>query len=463
MSWHAGTLALLLGACASYEPRPLRPEDELGALRRASLADLQVVYARPGAARSEEPLTFDPTDGLDEAELVGVALTLSPSLRASRLAIGEAQALLVTAGLWPNPEISPVIRPGIGSASGSTEWGADLLFGLLRPDERPAKRAVAEAQIATTRAEIAAEELRVAAEVRSARVAVLAADHAVRILRQEVELREEALGLVRRQRELGEATQVAVALVEMERASARGLLVRARNAYESERRALNRIAGLPPEYELRLTGLGEPLTFAIHEDLSDEELDRRVLAGRFDLHASASAYEAAEQKLRLAIARQFPRVALGPSWERDLDGDAGLGLAASIEIPAFDRNQGEIAEKSAVRERLRAEYRSTVHRLRADAFEARARLRRAREEVELRQLELMPLVERAQELVEVGRRARDLTVFEWLAFRTRAVESRRDFLDSLVRHATAVVELEAATGMALSAAVGSAREDGKEQ
>ena len=444
-------MALLLSACASYQPHALVPEQELAALRGVSLEGLRIEYARPGIASQPHDLTFDLSDGLDEAELIAVALTLSPSLRAKRLEIGEAQALLVAAGVWPNPELDLSLRSAIGG-SPATGVGADLLFALLRPDERPAKEGVAEARVEVVRAEIAAEELRLVAQVRQARLRVLAADQVARLLQQEADLRTTAVTLVRQQRDLGETTEIAVALAEMESASIQRQLRDAHGAIDAERRGLNGLMGLPPAYDLRLTGFGQPLSFTIYDDPDDDEIDRRLLVGRFDLRARALAYDQSEQELRLAIARQGPKAKVGPSFEKDVEGNQSLGVGASIELPLFDRNQGEIAEKTAARERLRAEYVAALQEARARAFGARAALQRARTEVELRQRELAPLIARTEKLFEGALRARELTIFEWITALSRAVQTRRDQLDGLVRYANAVMELESATGMPLAAA-----------
>ena len=449
----AAVIALVaaLAACATYQPKALVPEDELASLRQTPpLGELHIEHLQPGEVAPPD-LAFDPSDGLDEAELVAVALTVNPELRAKRLELGETSALLVSAGLWPNPELDAFVRPGI-DGTGSTAFGLDLLFALLRPDERPARRAAAEARVATTRAEIVAEELQVASDVRRARIKLLAAGQATRLLEQELVLRDEAVSLVHRQRELGEATEIDVLLVELDRTGVQRELRDSRASLERERRALNQSVGVPPTYQLPLTSLGKPLEFALYDDLSEDEVDRRLLAARFDLQARASSYEQAEQELRLAIARQFPGVSLGPSFEKDVEGSKGLGLGGSFEIPLFDRNQGEIALKTAARERARAEYTALLHELRAHAFEARASLIRAREEVEVEQRDVVPLIERTEALFEGALRARELTVFEWITARGRALEARGNLIDALVRYTNAVVDLESATGMPLGAA-----------
>ena len=87
---------------------------------------------------------------MDEGELVAVALTLNPGLRATRAELGEAQALLIQAGLWPNPEVGVAVRPELGG--GSTGFELDFLFALLRPGERKTKKSIAKATVEEARA-----------------------------------------------------------------------------------------------------------------------------------------------------------------------------------------------------------------------------------------------------------------------------------------------------------------------
>ena len=444
-----GLTALGVAGCAKYTPAPLDPHRELAALRDRSVSGFVVERAAPGYERTPAQFSFDPSDGLSEAEVVAVGLTLNPELRAKRLEIGEARSLLIAAGVWPNPEVGVAWRGGIAGASGSAVE-ADALFELLRLGERSARKEAATARIEEVRADIVAEEYKTVAEVRSQRWAVLAAHQSVRLLEEEAGLRERARDLVRQRRKVGEGTELEISVSELELAEIRRDLRKAQGELEAQQRQLNRLLGLPPGYSLRLTEAGQPLAIMVFEDVADEELDRRLLQGRFELRAKEAAYARAEKELKLAILRQYPRLRLGPAFERDLGGDQSLGLGLSLELPLFDRNQGEIAERLAVRDRLRAEYQAVLHRLRADAFAARAALRRARLEVETQDKEILPLIQRNQALFEGAFRARELNIIDWVTAQQRAVRARREYLESLVRYGEALVQLEAATGLPLS-------------
>ena len=178
-------LPFVAGGCVAYHPKPLKPETELAALGRRSLEGFVVEHAKPGEGAASAKAPFDPSDGLNEAEAVAVALTLNPDLIARRLEVGEARALLIAAGVWPNPEVGIGWRPGIGNAAGFTV-DADLLFELLKPWERAARKDVAAARLLEVKADIVADEWRVVAEVRSQLLEVLAAEQAVRLLAKEV-------------------------------------------------------------------------------------------------------------------------------------------------------------------------------------------------------------------------------------------------------------------------------------
>lgn len=444
------SLAFLAG-CAAYRPAPLDPAAELEALRARTAEGLVIEYALPGqgpgTAMGAE--RFDPSNGLSEAEVVAVALTLNPQLRAARLEVGEAEALLIGAGAWPNPEAGLSVRGGVVGPSGLAA-DAEVLLELLRGGERSLRRDAARAKAEEVRATVLAEEVRVVAEVRTQRVAVLAAEQAAALLAEESALRGRALELVRQRRQIGEGTELDVATAELEAAESRHDLRKAEADVEQERRGLNRLMGLPPGYPLWLEESGKPMRLTVYADLPDDELDRRLLAGRPELAAVEAQYRRAEKELELAVLGQYPRLKVGPSYEKEVEKNQSLGLGLSLELPLFYRNQGEVAEKAARRDRARAEYAAALHRLRASALGAAASLRRAREVVEAQEKEVLPLVKRGRELFEGAYKARELSVLDWVAAEQRSLRARREYLDSLARYAKALVELESVTGVPLA-------------
>lgn len=445
------SILIVLGGtgCVSYHAQPLLPAEELASLR-ARAPNILVEHGVAGrSVAATQPVAFDPRDGLNEVEVVAIALALNPELAAKRLEVGETQSLLITAGRWPNPEVGVTWLAAVGGAVGYSV-DADALFELLKPGERKARKQVARAKIEEVESEIVAAEFQLVGEVRAQRLAVLAAEQAVSLSREALVLRERAGSLVARRREVGEGTLLEVSVAELELADGRRELRQAETQVAAERRTLNRLLGLPSGFDLRFSDLGQPLRVTLYQDVVDEELDRRLLAGRFELRAKEASYRRVEEELRLAILQQYPRVSIGPSVGRDLSGDAGVGLGVSVELPLFDHNEGEIAEKTASRDRARAQYAALLHSLRADAFGARAEVRRALDEVEVQQRDVLPLVQRSESLFEQAFRTREMSVLDWITVQQRTLRARREYLDALVRYQTNLVHLEAALGMPLS-------------
>ena len=69
--------------------------------------------------------------------------------------------------------------------------------------------------------------------------------------------------------------------------------------------------------------------------------------------AALAEYGASQSVLQLEVAKQYPDISLGPGYTWDA-GAVKWSLGLNIALPAFDRNQGPIAEAQARREEAAA-------------------------------------------------------------------------------------------------------------
>ncbi|HBP17995.1 MAG TPA: hypothetical protein DEA08_09405 [Planctomycetes bacterium] len=445
-----GAITLLLAGCKSYEADPLDPEVELRRLQGIGL-DVSVERSLPGQEPSGSA-EFDPSDGLSEAEAVALALTLNPRLHARRLATGEADARLIAAGQWPNPRIGVSWLPGVDGAPGVT-MGGQWLTEVLRVWERFARQDAAEAGTKEAEAGVIAAEWRLVAQVRSAYLQVRVAVQDHRLLSEQAKLQRQALDLLQRRQSIGEGTALDTTLSELGVHEVSRDVIRTESEVQRARRRLNELLGLPPHLAVPLSEEGSPLEVTVFESVNEAEVERRLLAGRFELRARALAYERGEHELRLAIYRQYPRLSIGVAFDREPGGDYYVGPGFMIELPIFNQNEGAIAAKEVQRERLRAEFRAVLHGLRAEAHEALGGLRRAKLEIDLHQQHLLPALERTTSLLAEGLRLKELGTLDWLTAQRRAFSVRREYLSSLSRYQAAVIRLEAATGTPLKEAL----------
>lgn len=436
---------LLVGGCVSYHPKPLDARAELAALDARTLPAGTLVQLRQAAAEPPDAAVFDASDGLSEAELMAVAVMLNPDLKAARASIGETEALLITAKTLPNPEVGIGFGVGLLGTEGF-KLDTDLLFELLKPGEREARQAVANARIAVTRVEILAREYEIAADVRRLAFNVAVTEQAIVVLDTELALRQQATGLVRRRKDVGEANDLDISAVDLELVEVQRDRRLAQIELDQARLALNKGLGLPPSTIVTLESSGKPLDVPLVDAVQPSDLDERLLSSRLDLKAREAAYQVSEDELRLATARQFLKLRAGPLYSHDGSSENFAGVSASVEIPIFDRNQGEIAEKTAARDRARAEYTAALHRLRSDAAAALARVRAIRAEIDTQEREVLPLLERSQTLSRGAFEAREINVLDWVTAQQRALRTRRAYLETVTSYRRALLDLEALSG-----------------
>ena len=85
------------------------------------------------------------------------------------------------------------------------------------------------------------------------------------------------------------------------------------------------------------------------QDLPYQDLQYEALFNRLDIRAALARYEAAEAKLRLEIARQYPDITLSPAKALD-QGDKVWSLGFSSLLSLLNKNRGMIAEANALRD-----------------------------------------------------------------------------------------------------------------
>jgi len=181
-----------------------------------------------------------------------------------------------------------------------------LFTGFRIPNQHDA----AQARTRATRAQVDATEQTVAFETRAAYWDLYRAQAQARATAKSVELIERRLTDIRNQRAAGRATEADVLRVKARRDRMRAERLRARNAVQSARRALNDQMGRPLE---------APVTLADTVQLSQtkrpaDALVERALQRRPDLRALRQTVQAQAAEVDVAQSDWFPQVALTGSY-----------------------------------------------------------------------------------------------------------------------------------------------------
>ena len=283
---------------------------------------------------------------LDEA--IRLALQHNHALQAQRTMILQNQAQETTANLRPNPVISwdsqffPLFNPGEFSAS-YLENQAQFDFGIGYLFERGKKRQhrlqAAKDATAVTRSQVADDERQLVFNVSQQFVAALLAKSTFDFAQQNLDSFRQTVDISQQRYKSGDMSEGDLLKIKLQMFQFQSDLETARLAKSQALVALRQQVG----YE------SVPDTFDVDGDLdyqpikgNVEDLQALALRSRPDLQAAQLGVVAARSQLALAQA----------NGKRDLNASfsythtAGISSGAfffNIDLPIFDRNQGEIA------------------------------------------------------------------------------------------------------------------------
>ncbi len=298
--------------------------------RWRSLGLLLALAVSPTAAAEQGPipLTLDRT--------IAVALERAPQLRQAELEATAARAAARGAGAPPNPELEAGLgRRGDGPAE-ELELGVSqpLPIGTLLPS-----RAVAQAD--ASEAERWAEDSRrhVAALASAAFLHCLHASERLAIERQLAARAAQLRDATALRARIGDASELDAAMAQLDAARAEARVLET-EAFQVEATAqLQHLLGLESGAELQLDG-----------ELLDRERYRGALAqarsDRPDLQALEARLEGARAAQRLARGEALPELGLWAHHARE-EGDEIWMAGVSVELPLFERAQGERAASRA--------------------------------------------------------------------------------------------------------------------
>jgi cobalt-zinc-cadmium efflux system outer membrane protein len=153
----------------------------------------------------------------------------------------------------------------------------------------------------------------------------------------------------------------------------------------------------------------------------------------------------AQAEAAMGDADRWPGVSLGAAYERDEGADIVLGILG-LQLPLFQRGQGERAVGQARARRLRLEAEAAtrsgaaVIQAAQAAHEQRLAAARALETV-------LPSLDGTEELARKSHEAGQLSLAEWMVVRREAVETRLEYLQQLLGAAEAGVALANLAGV----------------
>ena len=396
----------------SYLPKPIEPAKVVAKLeQRANTdADFQAYLIAQAFPADQLPISV-----WGENELTLSALFFHPDLNLARAHWRAAQAAQITAA--QRPEIG--IKGNADNHSQATDkspW--TYQFGIDIPVITAGKREARIAQAASlseaARIEIAQAAWQVHSRVAKSLLAYQYALAQLATLNNEVDLRTSIVDMLVKRLDAGMASNIEVS-------NARIALQKTEQTYTTEagridtlRAALANDAGLSlSKFKLLIIkpfGQTEPVTM--------DALQYEALLNRLDIRASLARYEAAEAKLRLEIAKQYPDMTFSPSKTLD-QGDNIWSLGFSSMLTLINKNRGLIAEANSLREVQIAQFEALQAKVIGDLNQAKASYQSAIAS----RAKAQTLLENQQKRTEQTERQFNAGLADRLAFTTTLLEN----------------------------------------
>jgi cobalt-zinc-cadmium efflux system outer membrane protein len=374
------------------------------------------------------------------------AVKRNQTLAAARLRIEEARGRLTQSGRLSSPELELDFTRNTRGAEGSASIALVQRFPLTSRLRH--EKAVSRAELAAAEAEVRDAERKLAAEVRSGAVKLIA-------LRGQRELRMRQLTNSRELSEFllkrvatGEASQVDALQVELEM---RQIEVESLTLAADEAVLLGELRpllGLASDARLTITG-EIPAPKGIPAD--------REVAGRADILAAESKAEAARSLVLEQRARRWEDIEIGAAYTRDRTLDAPgpveteqiIGFRFSLPLPIWNDNSGRIGEAQAAAARAEKELDATRLHASAEvnaalgAMNAYARLIGELDD------KVLPAATRIEGQLRNSYSTGLTPLTDVLRARTRRLELERQRLDALRDYQLARIRHAAALGSSL--------------
>ena len=425
---------ILVGGCVRYVPRPIDPPLLEQSYRARGLADPNL--AQFFKANFKGGSEAWPPRSMDLEGLTLLALYFSPDLDEVRSRIAASEAAIITARTKPNPSV--LTGAGYSSERGPFAFRSDLEIPFETAGKRQYRVLRAEQLSQVTRFSLAETAWGLRSRLRAALVDHLISSRELEQRSAEVQIRREIVSIYERRLEVGETSTPFVTAARTDLSRVQLEIEQLQGRIAETRAAIAGVIGLSApaldNVQFALADLEKPAT---EQALNIQAVQKTGLINRLDIQRLFAEYAAADADLRLELARQYPNIALAPSYSSV----EGYLLGPALVLPIFDRNRGPIAEADARREtaaaRLLGAQASAIAEMERGLADYRSALR------ELNQAQTtLELVRQREQTTERQFSAGEVDRLAIASVRLEGAAADRDRLGALRKTHTALGALE---------------------
>jgi cobalt-zinc-cadmium efflux system outer membrane protein len=437
---------LLLGGCASSNPRPAFEDVRKNVVERSGLKP-GWVRAESGGSATEQSVAQLLAAPLDVDAAVQIALVTNPALQATFEEVGISQADLAQAARIDNPELAGFVRfPETGPGTNAEFSLVQNVFSIFT---QPWRKKVADAALEQTKLRVAGEVLALAAEVKEGYYTLQARQQLVRRLQLVRDLTETAADFAQKQHEAGTIADLELETRTVIHREAKVEVALAEAEVRADRERMNRLLGLwGPRTAWSIVEL---LPEIPEQDVPLAGLERLAVSQRQDLQAARWGVDQVGRALALRRGTRFFPVGLhvGINTEKDVTGDRVTGPELALQLPIFDLGGASIARLEAEHRRAQRQLEALAVNARSEVREARDRMLTARDLALYYSRVLRPQRVRILELTLRHYNAMFKGAYDLLLAKQAEVEAEKAYVETWRDYWIARAELERAVGGAL--------------
>jgi len=381
-------------------------------------------------------------------------LASNPTLLAQRQSIESSRATEITAGLHPNPQFQ--------NDTTSATLGVYQEFEV--GGKRPARIESARLSTAISRTDFENARRTLVFNLLQTFVAALLAKSNLDFARENLANYQKVVNLNRLRLQQGEISRADFLKVELQTLQFETDVDDATLALKTARASLRALVGpsnLPQEFDV----VGDLRAVPLQKSLA--ELQQLALSNRPDLKSAETSREKAVADLRLANANRWPNPTIGtsflhtgnevggPSWFQPFYPKGGvsnaMGLAlASVSIPLFNRNQGEVARAKS--EQLRVDFLAQAARnqIIQDVETAYASFESSRERVRLYEQTYLARAKESLDIQDFSFRHGAASILDFLDAERTYRATQLAYRQQLASYLTNFAQLESAVGVSLA-------------
>lgn len=414
-----------------------QPAPETGVTASHEVRFLSAVAPEPAEQIPHSPETRltapqESQESLGLLDLLRISLEQNPELRQANLQVQVASGRAVQAGLYPNPTVSAEgselgHRDGPGGFITAPLVSQEVVTGgKLRLSQQVGEREVDQARL-----QLLGQRFVLYTAVRRGYFDVLAAQRRVEIYSELVGLASKATETTETLVKGRQAAPLDLIQIRVEMNRFRAELDAARQERTAAWRRLAAAMGVPDLPDTPVRG-------ALDSTWPDYDFDsaaHRLMECHPDIRTARVGITRAQLALRRARVEAIPNVNFGAGYERDnVDDQDQWAFRASLPIPLFDRNQGNLQAASAEVGRAVADVERVQNVLVGRLATAFGQYTAARQRAERYRTSVLP---DAQEAFQLALAAFEGGQFEYL----RVLQAQRAVAETNLEYVRALTEL----------------------